>query len=177
MTMMTTVLVINSNLLLMKPYRGWKSGFLKIFMNFSENPDCWKMYFPCIISLLFGLKSYLCFSLQFLFNPFVPNTSFLYPLKTSENLTVFWCFQGVEEGCNGKKMGLNSSDLKWNRSELTLSWRIFRSYRNCFAEQINGMVSIWQGHLSWETYFCKNRRQISLLILSALINYFSLWKH
>ena len=31
-------------------------------------------------------------------NPFVPNTPFLYPLKT-ENLKVFWCFQGVEKGC------------------------------------------------------------------------------
>ena len=30
--------------------------------------------------------------------PFVPNASFLYPLKTSENLTVFWCFQGIEKG-------------------------------------------------------------------------------
>ena len=25
-------------------------------------------------------------------NPSVPNASFIYPLKTSENLTVFWCF-------------------------------------------------------------------------------------
>ena len=32
-------------------------------------------------------------------NPFVPNAPFLYPLKTSENLTVFLCFQGVEKGC------------------------------------------------------------------------------
>ena len=31
-------------------------------------------------------------------NPFVPNASFLYPLKTSENLTVFWCFQGMKKG-------------------------------------------------------------------------------
>ena len=29
-------------------------------------------------------------------NPFVPNTSFLYSLKISENLTVFWYFQWVE---------------------------------------------------------------------------------
>ena len=28
------------------------------------------------------------------FNPFVPNAPFLYPLKTSENRKVFWCFQG-----------------------------------------------------------------------------------
>ena len=37
-------------------------------------------------------------------NPFVPTTPFLYPLKTSENLTVFWCFQWVEKewlGTNG----------------------------------------------------------------------------
>ena len=26
--------------------------------------------------------------------PFVPNASFFYPLKTSEKLSVFWCFQG-----------------------------------------------------------------------------------
>ena len=32
-------------------------------------------------------------------NPFVPNAPFLYPLKKSENLTVFWCFQGVEKEC------------------------------------------------------------------------------
>ena len=31
------------------------------------------------------------------FDPFVPCAPFLYPLKASENLTVFWCFQGVEK--------------------------------------------------------------------------------
>ena len=37
-------------------------------------------------------------------NPFVPSAPFLYLLKTSENLTVFWCFQGVEkEGCFGNE--------------------------------------------------------------------------
>ena len=30
-------------------------------------------------------------------NPFVPDTPLLKPLKTSENLTVFWCFQGGRE--------------------------------------------------------------------------------
>ena len=38
-----------------------------------------------------------------LLNPFVPNAPFLYPLKTSENLTVFLCFQGLEKGCIGNK--------------------------------------------------------------------------
>ena len=36
-------------------------------------------------------------------NPFLPYAPFLYPLKTSENLTVFWCFQGVAKGCIGSK--------------------------------------------------------------------------
>ena len=36
----------------------------------------------------------------FYVNPFVPSAPFLYPLKT-ENLMVFWCFQGVAKGCIG----------------------------------------------------------------------------
>ena len=36
-------------------------------------------------------------------NPFVPNAPFFYPLKTSENRKVFWCFQGGEKGCLGNK--------------------------------------------------------------------------
>ena len=35
-------------------------------------------------------------------NLFVPNASFLYHLKTSENVTVF-CFQGVETMCSRKE--------------------------------------------------------------------------
>ena len=37
------------------------------------------------------------------FNPFVPDAPFFYPLKTSENRKVFWCFQGVEKGCIGNE--------------------------------------------------------------------------
>ena len=42
-----------------------------------------------------------------IFDPFWANCSiyfnvrFLYPLKTSEDLKVFWCFQGLEKGCIG----------------------------------------------------------------------------
>ena len=32
-------------------------------------------------------------------NPFAPDAPFLYPLETSENLRVFWSFQGAEKGC------------------------------------------------------------------------------
>ena len=34
-------------------------------------------------------------------NPFVPNAPFLYPLKTSEDFMIFWCFQRVEKRCIG----------------------------------------------------------------------------
>ena len=29
------------------------------------------------------------------FNPLQPGVAYLYPLKTSENFKVFWCFHGV----------------------------------------------------------------------------------
>ena len=38
-------------------------------------------------------------------NPFVPNAPFLYLLKLSENLTVFWCFQGGREKVHCEQMG------------------------------------------------------------------------
>ena len=39
-----------------------------------------------------------------LFNPLVSNGLFLQPMKTSENLTIFWCFGGgVEKECIGSE--------------------------------------------------------------------------
>ena len=38
-----------------------------------------------------------------IYNPFVPNATFFYPLKISENYKVFCCFQGVEKGSIGNK--------------------------------------------------------------------------
>ena len=37
------------------------------------------------------------------FNPFLPKTPFLYPLETSEDRKIFWCFQGVEKGSIGSE--------------------------------------------------------------------------
>ena len=39
---------------------------------------------------------------SFTVNQLAPNAPFLYPLNTSENLTVF-CFQGVQKGCIGNE--------------------------------------------------------------------------
>ena len=52
--------------------------------------------------------------LEFVFttiNSFVSNATCFYPLKTSENLTVFWCFQGVEKECIGNR-GVNEINGK-----------------------------------------------------------------
>ena len=46
------------------------------------------------------------------FDPFVPKGPFLYPLKISEDLMVFWCFQGVEKRCTGNKW-VNSDKNLW----------------------------------------------------------------
>ena len=64
----------------------------------------WKKYLSmmmliCIKQLLSNIWS----SVSEKVNPFVPNAPFLYPLKISENLTVFWCFQRVEIGCIGNE--------------------------------------------------------------------------
>ena len=40
---------------------------------------------------------------DFFINPLLTNSPFLYPLKTYENFTVFWCFQEVEKEWIGNK--------------------------------------------------------------------------
>ena len=47
-----------------------------------------------------------------LFNRFVPNAPFLYPLKTSENHKVLWCFQEVGKAYIGNKW-VNYSMSRW----------------------------------------------------------------
>ena len=48
---------------------------------------------------------------------FVSSAPFLCLLKTSENLTVFWCFQGVEKGCIGNEWvkGVLNTPLSINK--------------------------------------------------------------
>ena len=60
-------------------------------------------------------------SLLYSLDPFVPNAPFLYPLKTSENRKVFWCFQGVEKVCIGNKWVKESGNQKFSD--------VFREYK------------------------------------------------
>ena len=59
-----------------------------------------KIYsFLCVFNYMFlkeKCEKKICFTIvKFnVFNSFVSNAPFLYPLKTSENLNDFWCFHG-----------------------------------------------------------------------------------
>ena len=59
-------------------------------------------------------------------NPLVPNAPFLYPLKTSENLSVFWCFQGVKKGCIGKEWVKETQARRneWHQSLCMYTFRL-----------------------------------------------------
>ena len=62
-----------------------------------------------------------CYTL--LFNPFVPRAPFLYPLKPSENLTVFLCFRWVGKGCIGNE---------WVNCCPFHSWRHLKMIGGCY---------------------------------------------
>ena len=59
------------------------------------------------------------------FNPLAPNLPFLYPLKISEIITVFWCFQGVEKGCIGKEL-VNTQNFLDVTSQLAFTFFVLR---------------------------------------------------
>ena len=58
----------------------------KIF-SFIPPPNCYPPQISNILEML-AISNY-CYPLISDFNPFLPNAPFLYPLKTSENLTIF----------------------------------------------------------------------------------------
>ena len=71
-------------------------------------------------------------------NPFVPNAHFFCPLKTSENLKVFWCFQAVEKGRIGnewvKEVTESTSPSFISRSNRHRRCSIKKSILNIFAK-------------------------------------------
>ena len=57
----------------------------------------WKFNLCVFILFVFEketCKKKTCFIIANVFNPFVPNVPFLYPVKTSENFTIFYIFRG-----------------------------------------------------------------------------------
>ena len=62
-------------------------------------------------------------------SPFQPSIALLYPLKTLENLSVFWCFQVVLQ-CN--------TGLKWVNQSQQLIIFLFRKFT-----QVYGLLNTW----------------------------------
>ena len=74
-------------------------------------------------------------SFKDLLNPFFPNTPFLYPLKISENLTVIWCFQGIEKRCIGDKwVKKDNSFTVHHRNIQSLTIELFKVKENLWNE-------------------------------------------
>ena len=86
---------------------------LLLFVVDNKNGNIWSRRYVISISCclqqvsteysVFLINFSLCGICNININPFVLNAPFLYPLKTSENLTAFWCFQGIEKGCIGNE--------------------------------------------------------------------------
>ena len=77
------------------------------------------------------------------FNAFVPNAPFLYPLKISENLTVFWYFQGVGKGCIGNE---------WVKTKLS-SLKLMLSHKKQGLQIDTSQTTVWNKVLN----FLKNK--------------------
>ena len=84
------------------------------------------------------------------FNRFVPNAPFLYPLNTFENLTIFWCFQGVEKRYNklsfkrrrivdieNKSQVANKSSAEWPYECLIFSMTLLKTLNNTIQKVSN----------------------------------------
>ena len=71
--------------------------------------------------------------------PFVPNVPVLYPLKTSENLIVFWYVQGVKKGCIWNK---------WVKFQTLISLILFSGTSEC-SFQTERRVFEWRWSGSW----------------------------
>ena len=85
------------------------------------------------------------------FNPLAPNLPFLYPLKISEILTVFWCFQGVEKGCIGKEL-VNTQLLRCYFPTGIYVFRIENGNRTIFKNLLNLKSIVTQNRS--QTFFC-----------------------
>ena len=85
---------------------NYKIFLIDCTFHFSLIFNCCKLAKICYSTLKHSLSlKFKCWRLipMFNFNPFIPNVPFFYPLKTSENRKVFWCFQGIQKGCIGNE--------------------------------------------------------------------------
>ena len=85
------------------PYQGriQNSNKRLIWSLFAKIVESRSLFFTkrSILNVWQGFKYASEYFNAFISNPFVRSAPFLYPLKTSENCQIFWCFQGEEKGC------------------------------------------------------------------------------
>ena len=122
---------------------------------------------------------------------FMPLNSFDTPWKHQKTRDFFWCFLGVSKETGGMKwvkvpwnfsytysafsrifdlIGINSSMRGVPIIQKTVRW---------FALQINGLVSIWLGPLSWKSYrlFSRIKSYYRIVFCTLSINnYFKNFK-
>ena len=84
---------------------------------------------------------------NFVLNPFVPNTPFLYPLKTSENRKVFRCFQEAEWRCIGNEWVKIWKSMKYSQRGIQDTAKLYKLERN--PKTVNGFhpLNIYAKHL------------------------------
>ena len=106
------------------------------------------------------------------FNPFSPIPPFLYPLK---NLSVFWCFQGVEKGCIGNRWVKSSAELSNVKVYFPMS---FLSLFICIIETISPLFLLnWNSkERLWNFKSYCNVLTISLYVNRRKNNLDCLWQ-
>ena len=110
------------------------------------------------------------------YKAFVPNAPFLYPLKTSENLTVFWCFQGIEKGYVGNEWVNNvfSRMIILMTTLLTRYWEVNKFTEGNWTSQDNTSNTWWV--LLYGGNDCLGKKQIRKALVATTTLKRSMWK-
>ena len=117
-------------------------------------------------------------------NPFVHNAPFLYPLKTSENRYVFWCFQGVEKERIGNKWFKDSiiEALREENSKLhqktgklenwisVLKTDLKKQYNRCNNTDIHEWWIRGKDYLEFRSDWCSKLTQMTLRTVIAWVS-------
>ena len=129
-----------------------------------------RLYFFGLIAKIIWPLIQVILPLMFHINPFVPNASFLWPLKTLENLKIFWYFQGVVKGCIGNKWVNEGNPVAIVQKGLTLFHQVpLTSLAFCHAAS---QKMLRPNHpYAWHNYWTAPQWNRSLAVLIKWKNY------
>ena len=108
-------------------------------------------------------------------NSFVSNAPFLYPLETSENFSVFRCFQGVERGYIGNKW------VKKETVALVFSSEFCKIFKNSFLIEYL-RLTVFEAEFLAKNQKMKIRlksesRECTVHYFQSVFPLYSLWTH